>query len=184
MILPIVAYGHPILKKIAEKVQTNDTSLLALIDNMFATMYHANGVGLAAPQVGLSIRLFVVDASPFADEESSLLNFKMVFINPEIIEETGESWSFNEGCLSIPSVRENIIRKKNIKIRYQDEHFVQHEKEFQGIAARIIQHEYDHLQGILFVDKVKGLRREMIKGKLQKITQGKIDADYKMKFVK
>ncbi|HET8830303.1 MAG TPA: peptide deformylase [Pelobium sp.] len=182
MKLPIVAYGDPVLKKVADEIDQNYPNLKTLIDNMFETMYAASGVGLAAPQIGLPIRLFVVDASPFADDEEALKGFKKAFINPTIEEETGAKWDFNEGCLSIPDVRENVSRHKDLKISYYDEHFKFHEDSFTGLAARIIQHEYDHIQGKLFTDRINPLRKTMLKSRLDAISKGAVKVDYKMKF--
>ncbi|HIC30923.1 MAG TPA: peptide deformylase [Flavobacteriaceae bacterium] len=189
MILPIVAYGDPVLKKQAKDITKDYPNLDTLIDNMFETMYGAYGVGLAAPQIGLSIRLFIVDASPFAedefldtDEQETLKNFKRVFINPVILEETGDEWAFNEGCLSIPDVREDVFRQPNIKIQYQDQDFNTHTEELSGLAARVFQHEYDHIEGVLFTDKLSPLKKRLIKGKLVNISKGKINVDYRMKF--
>ena len=191
MILPIVAYGSPILKKEGEEIDENYKGLDQLIANMFETMYEANGVGLAAPQIDKSIRIFIVDASPFAeveeDEEpdpmaAGLENFKKVFINPIIEEEEGEEWGFNEGCLSIPNIREEVFRKPNIKISYYDEKWEFHEEEYDGYAARIIQHEYDHVDGILFTDHLSPLKKRLLKKKLTNISKGETDAKYRMKF--
>ncbi len=182
MILPIVAYGDPVLRKRGTDIEKDYPDLNKLVDSMFETMENANGVGLAAPQVGKSIRLFVVDASPFEDQDPELKDFVQVFINPEIIEETGEEWVFNEGCLSIPTVREDVLRKPNIVIRYYDENFEYYEEEFSGLAARIIQHEYDHIEGKLFTDRVSALKRTLLKGKLSDISKGKVDVDYRMRF--
>ncbi|MEX1188252.1 MAG: peptide deformylase [Bacteroidia bacterium] len=182
MIYPIVAYGSPVLKKKAGIIDKEYPDLEDVIQNMFDTMYHAHGVGLAAPQVGMSIRLFIIDASPFADEQPELKGVKKVFLNAEIIEDGGKEWKFNEGCLSIPGIREDVERKPEITIRYQDEKFVQHEEKFSGILARIIQHEYDHIDGILFTDHLSPLRRTLLKGKLLDISKGKVDVDYRMKF--
>lgn len=190
MILPIVAYGDPVLKKEAEEIDKDYPNLSALIDNMFETMYEANGVGLAAPQIGKSIRLFIVDASPFAnddDEEEDekaigLENFKKVFINPIIEEETGEEWAFQEGCLSIPGIREDVYRQEKIVISYYDENFKFHEEEFTGYAARVVQHEYDHIEGILFTDHLAPLKKRLLTKKLKNISKGDITIDYKMKF--
>ncbi len=189
MILPITAYGDPVLKTKAKKIAPDYPKLKELIDNMFDTMYGAHGVGLAAPQVGLSIRLFVVDASPMADDEeyteeevNQLKNFKKVFINPQITEETGIEWDFNEGCLSIPDVREDVKRKSALSITYQDENFVSHTENYEGVAARIIQHEYDHIEGILFTDKLSPFKKRLLKGKLTNISKGNIKVDYKMRF--
>jgi peptide deformylase len=185
MILPIVPYGDLILKRRAEEIDTSYPGLDELIANMYETMYDAHGVGLAAPQVGKSIRLFVVDGAPFAEDEEDaedLKDFKMVFINPEMIEEKGERWGFIEGCLSIPNIREEVMREPEILIRYQDENFKEHEKRFIGYRARIIQHEYDHLEGILFTDRISPLRRRMLRGKLNDITKGKADVGYRMRY--
>jgi len=184
MILPIVAYGDPVLKKKAVDIEEQYPNLKELIDNMFDTMENANGVGLAAPQIGKAIRLFVIDASPFEDKDPELADFVQVFINAQILEESGKEWVFNEGCLSIPTVREDIMRKPNILIRYYDEHFDYYEEEFSGLAARIIQHEYDHIEGKLFTDRISALKRTLLKGKLNDISKGKVDVDYKMKFPK
>ena len=187
MILPIVAYGANILKTKAVNITPDFPNLEKLIDNMWETMYNANGVGIAAPQIGKSIRLFVIDASPFSeddeisdDEISALKNFKKVFINPEIIEETGSEWDFKEGCLSIPNVREEITRKEKITLRYYDESFKEIELTLDGLAARIVQHEYDHIEGILFTDKLSSLKKKLIRGKLNDISKGKIKTEYKM----
>lgn len=187
MILPIVAYGDPVLKKMSREINAKYPNLLNLIADMFETMYHAKGVGLAAPQVGLSIRLFVVDASAMAEEEDQvrfkdLLGFKKVFINPTIIEESGDEWSFEEGCLSIPGIRESISRQENVHIQYYDENFVFHDEVFSGMAARIIQHEYDHIEGKLFVEYLNPLKRRLLKRKLNDISTGKVNVSYKMKF--
>ncbi len=191
MLLPIVAYGDPVLKKKAQPITQAYPKLDQLIDDMWETMYNAHGVGLAAPQIGLSIRLFVIDASPFAEseeltvEEQDVLNgFKKVFINPQIIEETGDEFDFNEGCLSIPDVREDVFRKPNIKMTYLDENFDEHTEEFTGLAARVIQHEYDHIEGVLFTDRISSLKKRLIKGKLANISKGKINIDYRMRFPK
>ena len=184
MILPIVAYGDQVLKKKAIDIEKEYPELEKLINSMFDTMYHANGVGLAAPQVGKSIRLFIVDASPFEDKEEDLKDFVQVFINPIIVEEEGTEWSFNEGCLSIPGVREDVMRKPKILMRYYDENFEYYEEEFEGLAARIIQHEYDHIEGKLFTDRISSFKRTLLKGKLTDISKGRVDVDYKMKFPK
>ncbi|MBX7094919.1 MAG: peptide deformylase [Flavobacteriales bacterium] len=188
MVLPIVAYGDPVLKKVAEEIDEDYPKLKEFIADMFETMYNASGVGLAAPQVGKSIRLFVVDASPFAEDEEEgtehLKDFKKVFINPIIEDESGEEWGFNEGCLSIPGIREEVFRQENLKISYYDENFNFHEESYDGYAARIIQHEYDHLEGILFTEKISPLRRRLLKRKLEEITIGDVDVRYKMKFPK
>jgi peptide deformylase len=178
MKLPIVAYGDPVLKKVCTPIDKDYPNLSELIANMWETMYNASGVGLAAPQVGLPIRLFVVDTGE-NDEEP---RYKKVFINAQILEETGEPWGFTEGCLSIPEIREEVFRKPNVLISYYDENWQQHEEEVSGFAARVIQHEYDHIEGKLFTEKINMLRRQLIKGKLDKITKGEVHPDYKMKF--
>jgi len=182
MILPIVAYGASVLKKKAVDINEEYPALSDLIDNMFETMYYAHGVGLAAPQIGLSIRLFVVDANPFAEDEASLKNFKRIFINAQIVEESGEKWKFNEGCLSIPGVREDIERVPTIRLKWVDEHFTPYEETFTGLKARVIQHEYDHIDGILFTDRMSQLKRTILHSKLSNITKGKVNVDYRMKF--
>ena len=189
MIYPIVAYGDPVLKRKAKEISAVYEGLETLISDMWETMYNAEGVGLAAPQIGKSIRLFVIDGSPFAkdedatDEEREVLKtFKKVFINATIIEETGESWSFTEGCLSIPDIREDVIRKDELTICYQDESMQWHTENYFGLPARIIQHEYDHIEGILFTDKLSSLKKRLVKGKLEKISRGQVQADYRMKY--
>lgn len=177
MKLPIVAYGDPVLKKVCTPIDETYPDLQQLIVNMFETMHHASGVGLAAPQVGLAIRLFIVDTG--ADDKA---RYKKVFINAEILEETGELWAFNEGCLSIPDIREDIMRRPNVTIRYYDENWEVHEETVSGMPARIIQHEYDHIQGTLFTDKLGLLRKRMLQSKLENISKGNIQADYKMRF--
>ncbi len=188
MILPIVAYGTPVLKKKGSDISPDYPAFEQLLENMWETMYEANGVGLAAPQVGIAIRLFIVDAFPFADddklteeEQKQLTGFKKVFINPQI-EESGEEWAFNEGCLSIPDIREDVYRQEEIQIRYWDENFKEHTEQYSGLAARVIQHEYDHIEGVLFTDKLSPLKKRLIKGKLNNIAKGNIDVDYKMRF--
>jgi peptide deformylase len=180
MILPIIAYGDPVLKKRASDISKNYPKLKELISDMYETMQASHGVGLAAPQVGLSIRLFVIDASAFDDEE--VKDFKEVFINPVIKEEEGVLWKFNEGCLSIPTVREDIQRKKIVHIEYYDENWNLKKETYKGLAARIIQHEYDHIEGVLFVDRISPFRKRLIKNKLLDISKGIVDVDYKMKF--
>lgn len=189
MILPIVAYGEPVLRKVAKDITPDYPKLEELIANMWETMYNAHGVGLAAPQIGLPIRLFFVDTTPFSDdeelskEEQEVLNgFKKVFINAKIEEETGTEWDFNEGCLSIPDVREDVKRKPEITITYQDENFKSHTETYDGLLARVIQHEYDHIEGILFTDKLSSLKKRLLKSRLDKISKGKISVDYKMRF--
>ncbi|MFK7899772.1 MAG: peptide deformylase [Cyclobacteriaceae bacterium] len=184
MILPIVAYGDPVLKKKGKEIEKGDKSLSELIENMFETMYNAHGVGLAAPQIGQSLRLFVVDGSPLLEdnEDEKEKDFKKVFINPTILEEEGEEWEFEEGCLSIPSIRENVWRSDVIKIHYFDENWIEHTEEYDDIRARIIQHEYDHIEGVLFTDYLPSLKKRLLKRKLENISKGKVDVAYKMKF--
>lgn len=189
MILPIVAYGNPVLKKKCANITKDYPNFDALLENMFDTMYNAFGVGLAAPQIGLPIRLFLVDTSPFADddllskeEQTALLDFKRVFINAKIIKEEGDEWAFNEGCLSIPDVREDVFRQPKITVEYEDENFKKHTEVFDGLIARVIQHEYDHIEGILFTDKLSSLKKRLIKGRLNNISKGKINVDYRMRF--
>lgn len=189
MILPIVAYGDPVLRKKCKEITPDYPNLEDLIKNMWETMYQAYGVGLAAPQVGVPIRLFMIDPTAFADDDSLeekekevLSNLKKVFINPVIVSEEGEEWAFNEGCLSIPDVREDVFRKSIVTIEYQDEDFNSHRETYDGIAARVIQHEYDHIEGILFTDKLSSLKKRLIKGKLANISKGKIEAEYRMRF--
>jgi len=189
MILPITAYGDPVLRKKAKDISADYPKLKELIENMWETMYGAYGVGLAAPQVGLPIRIFMIDTSPFAEDEdlseeerNELASLKKVFINAKILEEKGDEWAFNEGCLSIPDVREDVFRKPEITIEYFDEDFNKHTESYKGLAARVIQHEYDHIEGILFTDKLSSLKKRLIKGKLTNISKGKIQVDYRMKF--
>lgn len=189
MILPIVAYGDPILRREAENIDKDFPELKTLIENMFETMYAAYGIGLAAPQVGKSIRLFVVDAAPFAEDEDLteeekeiMKNFKKVFINAKIENEEGDEWAFNEGCLSIPDIREDVFRQPKITITYLDENFKEHTETYDGLIARVIQHEYDHIEGILFTDKLSPLKKRLIKSKLNNISKGKINVDYRMRF--
>jgi len=180
MILPIVAFGHPLLRKVAKEIEPGHHGLQELIADMFETMYQSQGVGLAAPQVNQSIRLFIVDATPYGEDHPELINFKRIFINPYIIEESGEEWVFNEGCLSIPDIREDVSRKSRVRIQYQDTDFNDHEEVYEGIPARIIQHEYDHLEGKLFVDRISPLRKMLLKRKLNDISTGNIEVSYKM----
>jgi peptide deformylase len=178
MIRPIYTYGQPVLRKKAQKIP-NDGSvdIEQLVADMFETMYAAHGVGLAAPQIGLSQRIFVVDA---ASMEEGLQDFKKVFINPQIIEERGETWEFEEGCLSIPDIRERVARQAEITIEYYDQEWQHHRESYSGIAARIIQHEYDHIEGILFTDHISTFRKQLLKNKLDKIARGKVEADYRI----
>lgn len=182
MILPIVAFGDPVLKKVGKDIDKNYPKLQELIKNMQETMEHANGVGLAAPQIGLDIRLFIIDSQLMMAEGEEHKGIKETFINAQIIEETGKEWEFEEGCLSIPDIRENVSRKSTIKIKYLDKDFKEHTKEFDGLTARVIQHEYDHIEGILFTDHLKPLKRKMLKKKLRNISEGKIKIGYRMKF--
>lgn len=198
MVLPIVAYGDPVLRKVGVEIDKDYPNLTELIANMFDTMNNALGVGLAAPQIGKAIRLFIVDTKPFTErdedddedvedeftpeERAKLEVFKKVFINAKIVEEEGEEWAFNEGCLSIPKIREDVYRKPHLKIQYYDENFNYFEEEYDGLAARVIQHEYDHIEGKLFTDKISPLRRRLLQGKLNDITKGKVQIGYKMRF--
>jgi len=190
MILPIIAYGDPNLKKPSLEIDSEYPGLKELIDDMFETMYAAKGVGLAAPQIGKNIRLFIVDGAPFANEEGEEIDpkavgiesFKKVFINPIIEEEKGDLWPFQEGCLSIPKIREKVQRKEEVTISYLDEHWEMKEASFTGYAARIIQHEYDHLEGILFTDRLSPLKKKLLTKRLKQIADGLVDADYKLKF--
>ncbi len=190
MILPIIGYGDPVLRKVCEPISPDYPHLKQIIADMYETMYNAYGVGLAAPQVGLGIRLFVIDTAPFgqdedlsAEEQALLKNFKRTFVNAKMVKEEGEEWGFNEGCLSIPEVREDVYRNETITITYQDEDFNTKTEVFDGLIARVIQHEYDHTEGILFTDKISSLKKQLIKKKLQNIMEGKARPDYKMKFV-
>ncbi len=180
MILPIYAYGSPVLRKKCQEINEDYPNLKELIENMYETMYESNGIGLAAPQIGLPIRLFIVDGSPI--EGILPAQFKQTFINPQILNEWGDSWKYEEGCLSIPTIRENVSRKPELTIRFMDEEFKTHEISYLGMAARIIQHEYDHIEGKLFVDYVTPLKRNLLKGKLQNISLGRVEHDYKMRF--
>lgn len=193
MILPIVAYGDPVLRKVGVNIDKDYSNLKELISNMYETMHKAFGVGLAAPQIGKAIRLFIVETKPFAnpdddeftpEERAELADFNKVFINAKIIEEEGKEWTFNEGCLSIPKIREDVLRKPVIRIQYVDEKFKAYDETYEGLIARVIQHEYDHIEGKLFTDKISPLRRRLIQGKLKNITKGKVEVDYKMRFPK
>jgi peptide deformylase len=187
MILPIVAYGDPVLKKKAKEINKDFPDLAKLIANMFETMYNAHGVGLAAPQIGKSIRLFIVDATPMAegeDGDETCEDFKRVFINPIIFEEEGEEWAFEEGCLSIPNIREEVMRKPIVKIEYYDENWDLYEEELDGFAARVVQHEYDHIDGVLFLDRISAFKKTLLRGKLTDISKGDVDVNYKMRFPK
>lgn len=179
MIYPIVVYGHPILRKVAKEIDKDYPGLNQLISDLFETMYYSEGLGLAAPQIGKSIRVFVIDGKPAAEDEPALAEFKRVFINAHITEKNGEPVPMNEGCLSIPNIREEVIRQSQIRINYFDENWEYHDEVYEGYKARIIQHEYDHLDGILFTDKVNPLRRRLLKSKLTAISKGRFEADYK-----
>lgn len=181
MILPITTYGMPVLRKVAKEIDKDYEGLNDLIENMYETMYKADGVGLAAPQINKAIRIFVIDASPMAEDEPELEGFKKTFINANIEEKSGEVWSFNEGCLSIPGIREDVKRPEKIRISYYDENFDFHDETYDGIKARIIQHEYDHLDGIMFTDKVSPIKKRLLKGKLNAIVKGKFSCTYKVK---
>ncbi|MDX1363150.1 MAG: peptide deformylase [Arenibacter latericius] len=189
MILPIVAYGDPVLRKVANDIDKDYPNLDQLVNNMWDTMYNAYGVGLAAPQVGLPIRLFVIDTTPFSEDEDlseeeqkALNGFKKVFINAQIVEETGEEWAFNEGCLSIPEIREDVSRKDTLTITYLDADFKSHTETYEGLLARVIQHEYDHIEGVLFTDKLSTLKKRLLKSRLSNISKGKVKVDYRMRF--
>lgn len=181
---PVTVYGDPVLRKKAQKIHEDYPNLDEVIENMWETMYYSDGVGLAAPQVGMSIRMFVIDATSGADEEPELADFKKVFINPEIIETKGDSWTMNEGCLSLPEIREDVHRPNEVTLKYQDENFVEHTETYEGFAGRVIQHEYDHLEGILFVDHLSPLRKRLLKSKLIAISKGKVRPHYRIKVPK
>jgi peptide deformylase len=179
MIYPVTVFGDPVLRKVAEPISADFKDLKGFIQNMFETMYNSDGVGLAAPQVGQSIRVFILDT--ISDEDEEPTGIKRAFVNPEILEKYGEEWSMNEGCLSVPEIREDVFRPESVKIRYQDEAFGVHEETFNGFTARVIQHEYDHLEGIMFVDYLNPLKKRMLKSKLTAISKGKIIPKYKIK---
>lgn len=182
MILPIVAYGHPVLKAIASDISSDYPDLNTLIADMYETMAHSSGVGLAAPQINRSIRLFVIDTNPFYPEYPDGKDFKQTFINARILETFGDDVPFTEGCLSLPNIYEEVIRKDKIRIRFLDENFVEHEEVFEGIRSRVIQHEYDHLEGHVHVDRIAPVRKLLLKGKLRDISEGRCKSDYKMIF--
>lgn len=192
MILPIVAYGAPVLRTVAKDITAEYPALEKLIDNMWETMYASNGVGLAAPQVNKAIRLFVVDSRQIFEgmdekerkEYPDAPGMKQVFINAHVKELNGEEWSYNEGCLSIPKIREDVTREEEVVLEFQDENFQPHIKTFRGITARVILHEYDHIEGKLFIDHLKPLKKKLLKGKLDDISKGKVKVDYKMSFAK
>ncbi len=192
MIHPIVAYGDAVLKKVSEDIVRGSVDVKKLAEDMFETMYNARGVGLAAPQIGLNLRMFVADASPLNDdddddentdtEKKEIIDFKKVFINPTIVEEWGDEWVYEEGCLSIPGVRGDVYRQANLRIHYFDENWVEHIEDYDGFPARIIQHEYDHIEGVLFVEHLSSLKRQLLRKKLTNISKGYTDAKYRMKF--
>ena len=189
MVLPIVAYGDPVLRRVGKDIDKDYPGLEELIENMKETMKNAQGVGLAAPQVGRDIRLFLIDASPFSENEdleeeerAFLKDFKRTFINARIVEEQGDEWAFNEGCLSIPNINEDVYRPEIIHVEYLDEDFEERQETLTGLAARIFQHEYDHIEGILFTDKLSSLKKRLLKKKLENISKGKVDVSYRMKF--
>ncbi len=197
MILPIVAYGDPVLKREGDEIEKDHPNLKQLIADMFETMYNASGVGLAAPQIDKSIRLFIIDTTPFTErdeddeeepmpeeEKKQLTGLKKVFINPIILEETGDKWPFNEGCLSIPGINEDVLRQRDLVIEYYDENFELKEESYSGKAARVIQHEYDHIDGVLFTDRLNPLRKQILRKRLNDISRGRTNAKYKMKFPK
>lgn len=179
MTYPILIYGHPVLRKVSEDIDKDNPGLQQLIDDLFETMYKSEGVGLAAPQIGKSIRLFIIDGTPYADDAPELANFKKVFINAHITEKSGDFELMSEGCLSIPNLREEVNREAHIRIQYYDRDWIFHDETYEGYIARIIQHEYDHLDGILFTDRVSPLRKRLLRGKLTAISKGKFDADYR-----
>ena len=180
MLLPIYAYGHPVLRKKAEDITPDYEDLSKLIADMWETMYHAEGVGLAAPQIGRPIRLFIIDSIQLEEKGKDVIGLKTVFINAEKVEEKGKIWAYEEGCLSIPDIRGDVDRLDTLTLRYLDENFVEHITTFDGINARVIQHEYDHIEGILFLEYLKPVKKAMIRGRLENIRKGKVD--YKMKF--
>ncbi len=191
MIYPIVAYGDPVLRKVARDITPEEMDVKKLAEDMFETMYAASGVGLAAPQIGMNIRVFIVDGTPInqnadddEDIDESLVGFKKVFINAEILEEEGEEWAYEEGCLSIPGIRADVYRPETVTIRYFDTDWKEHTETYTDMAARIIQHEYDHIEGILFTDHLPPLKKQMLKKKLGNIQKGITDAEYRMKFYK
>ncbi|MGQ1784690.1 MULTISPECIES: peptide deformylase [unclassified Saccharicrinis] len=181
MILPVTVYGHPVLRKVADEIDEDYEGLEKLIEDMWQTMHHSDGIGLAAPQIGKSIRLIVIDASPLSEEFPELEDFKRVLINPIIVETNDENCNESEGCLSLPGIREEVKRPNKIKIEYENENFELVEEELEGFAARVVQHEYDHVEGILFVDHLSPLKKRLLKGKLTAISKGKVDVGYRIK---
>ncbi|MRT93503.1 peptide deformylase [Ancylomarina sp. 16SWW S1-10-2] len=184
MILPITIYGHPVLRKVAKDIDKDYPDLEKFMADMWQSMYFSDGVGLAAPQVGRSIRMFVLDCSSFEEEEPELKDFKKMFINAHITDRNGEEWSMSEGCLSIPKLNEDVMRPETIRIEYYDENWEFHDEEYSGFAARVIQHEYDHLEGILFTDHCSPLRKRLLKSKLTAISKGKFDVKYRFTLAK
>jgi peptide deformylase len=184
MILPVIAYGDPVLKRKAEAIEPNDDTIQVLIDNMFDTMYNAHGVGLAAPQIGKSVRIFVVDTIQIEDRKKNpdYDGIKEVFINPEIIQESGIEWKYEEGCLSIPNIREDVERMPTVTLKYLDRSWNEHTVTLDGINARVVQHEFDHIEGVLFTDRINPLKKRLLQRKLEKISKGKVSVDYKMRF--
>ena len=181
MVYPIVVYGDPILRKRAKEIKKGSVDIPAFVQDMFDTMYAAHGIGLAAPQIGRDIRLFVVDGTTLKEEKEDMTGFKKVFINPELVDEEGNEWEFEEGCLSIPNIRENVSRKEQVRIRYFDELWKKKDEVYNGIKARIIQHEYDHLDGKMFIDYLSPLKKRMLKGKLKDISKGDVETEYRIK---
>jgi len=184
MILPVYAYGQPVLKKVAQEIDKDFEGLNDLLEDMWETMYHASGVGIAAPQIGQSLRLFLVDTVQAMEEGEEDQGIKKAFINAQVIEEDGDLWTYEEGCLSIPNVKGDVERSQKVKIKYQDENFNEFVEEYEGINARVILHEYDHIEGKLFTEKLKPLKKKMISRKLEQIKKGKVKADYRLRFVK
>lgn len=183
MVLPVYLYGQPVLRKVAHKIDNDYPNLKELVQNMFDTMYNANGIGLAAPQIGLDIRLFVIDLEPLAEDDEQYRGFKKVFINPEILERSGEIETVQEGCLSIPGINESVSRESTIRIKYQDENFQEYIEDYSDFFARCIQHEYDHIEGKLFIDNISGIRKQLIKSKLNNIIKGRVNCSYRTKAV-
>ena len=181
MILPVYTYGNAVLRKESEEITADYPDLRTLVDNMYETMYHADGVGLAAPQIGLDIRLLVIDLAPYKEEDPELGNFKVMMVNPQMLEMSEETVMGEEGCLSLPGIHESVPRAKRIKITYRDVDFNEHTEVFEDYKARVVQHEYDHLEGKVFTDRINPLRRQLLKGKLTNIMKGKVHADYKIK---
>jgi len=184
MIFPVVIYGAPVLRKVAQDIPKDMEGLEQFVSDMWETMYVSDGVGLAAPQVGRSLRLFVIDGTPMSEDDTSVEGFKKTFINAKIVERKGDNVIMGEGCLSIPTIREEVDRPHEIRIQYYDEQWNFHDEWFTGIAARIVQHEYDHLEGILFTDHLSPLRKRLLKGKLAGIAKGKFNVDYRFKLAK